>query len=76
MLLFDIETNGLLPEVSTLHCIATYDTQTSEARIYSSLAGDLETGIRSIMDAPLIGGDNVIKYDIPVLQKLYPHIQD
>lgn len=73
MLLFDIETNGLLPEVSTLHCIATYDTQTSEARIYSSLAGDLEIGIRSIMDAPLIGGHNVIKYDIPVLQKLYPH---
>ena len=75
MLLFDIETNGLLDEVTKLHCIATFDTQTSEERIYSSLAGDLEDGLNALMTAHRIGGHNVIKYDIPVLQKLYPTFQ-
>ena len=72
MLLFDIETNGLLDEVTKLHCIATFDTQTSEERIYSSLTGDLEDGLNALMTAHRLGGHNVIKYDIPVLQKLYP----
>ena len=72
MLLFDIETNGLLEEVTQLHCIATFDTQTSEERIFSSLAGDLQDGLDLIMKAPRIAGHNVIKYDLPVLQKLYP----
>ena len=49
MLLFDIETNGLLEEVTQLHCIATFDTQTSEERIFSSLAGDLKDGLALIM---------------------------
>lgn len=75
MLLFDLETNGLLDEVTQLHCIATLDTQTSEERIYSSLAGDLEDGLAAIMKAHRIGGHNVIKFDIPVLQKLYPTFQ-
>ena len=35
MLLFDLETNGLMPTVSTIHCMVTYDTETKEYKQYN-----------------------------------------
>ena len=73
MLVFDIETNGLLYDVSTIHCIATYDTETDKASVFNDQGDGTETisdGINKIMEADCIAGHNVIGYDLPVIRKL------
>ncbi|MEB0056722.1 DNA polymerase [Variovorax sp. LG9.2] len=73
MKLFDIEANGLLHMVTKVHCIVMMDTKTGRR---DQFAGEtLEDGVRALMEATmageLIAGHNIIKYDIPVLKRLY-----
>ena len=73
MLVFDIETNGLYHDVSTIHCIATYDTETEKAAVFNNQSDGTPTisdGITQIMEADCIAGHNVIGYDLPVIRKL------
>lgn len=69
-LIFDIETNGLLRTVDKLHCIAIFDTETEELTSYSGKT--LKEGLEKLMKAEELIGHNIVKYDIPTLQKLYP----
>lgn len=69
MLLFDLETNGLLPDVSTIHCMVTYDTETKEFKQYNP--DQIEEGLESLKNRQ-IGGHNILGYDLPVIQHLYP----
>lgn len=69
-IVFDLETDGLLDEVTKIHCLVIKDTTNKEVLTYT--AADMVAGIQYLMDADLITGHNVIKYDIPVIQKLYP----
>lgn len=70
-LIFDIETNGFLNVVTTIHCLVIKDTVTGEVSSYTQ--GDLKEGLERLMHTnDLIAGHNVIKFDIPVIQKLYP----
>lgn len=75
-LIFDLETNGLLDDVTTIHCMVIKDTRDGEVRIY--VGSDVADGVSRLCDATLSGedivGHNVIKYDIPVIQKLFPGI--
>lgn len=69
-LIFDIETNGFLEDVTKIHCLVIKETSTG---LCSPLVGvDIEHGLKQLMDADYIVGHNVIKFDIPVIQKLYP----
>ena len=73
-LIFDIETNGLLHDVTHIHCLGIYDTETKQTLVYND-EGDTEPltrGIQRLEDADLIVGHNIINYDIPVIRKLYP----
>jgi DNA polymerase I-like protein with 3'-5' exonuclease and polymerase domains len=69
-LVFDIETNGFLPDVTMIHCLVIKDTVTGDIKQYH---GDtLEEGLWWLVDTrETITGHNVIKYDIPVIKKLY-----
>ena len=70
-LIFDIETNGFLNVVTTIHCLVIKDTVTGEVSSYTQ--DNLKDGLEYLMHTPdLIAGHNVIKFDIPVIQKLYP----
>lgn len=70
-LIFDLETDGLLDEVSKIHCLVMKDTETGKVSHY--VAGTyINHGLERLMQADLIAGHNVIKYDLPVIQKLYP----
>ena len=74
-LCWDIETNGLLDEVTKLHCIAIEDVDTMESALYAdthamNTQGTLEQGVNRLMSADLSIGHNLIKYDHPVLEKL------
>ncbi|MCQ4158772.1 DNA polymerase [Roseomonas sp. GC11] len=72
-LIFDIETNGLLPTVSRLHSLVLRDADTG-ALVASCFASgpSLTEGLKLLSEAEEIIGHNVIKYDLPALQKLYP----
>ena len=35
MLIFDIETNGLLYNVTTIHCLVIYDTETKQTLVFN-----------------------------------------
>lgn len=74
MLIFDIETNGLIPEMDRVHCIAMRDTIkgiTYRANDHGAKLG-IEGSLRILMDAPDICGHNIIGFDIPAIQKIYP----
>ena len=69
MLIFDLETDGLLDDVTKVHCIVTQDTLTGAVRTYDPTQIDL--ALEALENADRIGGHNVMAYDIPVLRKLY-----
>ncbi len=73
-LIFDLETNGLLFNVDTIHCIAIYDCDTEKICTYNDTGKEepIVRGIQRLADADVILGHNIIGYDIPVLRKLYP----
>jgi DNA polymerase-1 len=78
-LLFDLETDGLLNEVTKIHCIVVKDTTTGTVDTFTSAENTIEYGLDFLVKAQNMGaslcGHNVIKYDIPVIHKLYPQFQ-
>lgn len=63
---FDIETNGFLHLCDKVHCIVLKNIDTGEILTPSN-----EDAIKLLEKAELIIGHNIIKFDIPVLEKLY-----
>ena len=73
MLVFDLETNGLLNDVTCIHCLVIFDSETDQTYVYND-QGDQEPitrGVQFLEDAEVIVGHNVLSYDVPVLQKIY-----
>lgn len=72
--LFDAETNGLLDTVSKIHSLVLKNIDTGEVISAADQTGyvSIEDAIKELQDADLVGGHNVIKYDLPVLEKLFP----
>lgn len=71
-LVFDIETNGLLADVTKLHCINIYDTESHKHERYDQDNLPVFHGVKRLQEAEVIVGHNIIGYDIPALKKLYP----
>lgn len=73
MLVFDIETNGLYPEVTQLFCITILDTRNNEYKQYSE--DRCTKGVLWLYEqwqqGETVVGHNIINYDLPVLAKLY-----
>ena len=74
MLIFDIETDGLLYNVTTIHCLVIHDTETGQTTAYNDQgnAEPIVRGIQCLEDTHCAIGHNVISYDLPVIKKLYP----
>jgi hypothetical protein len=74
MLIFDLETDGLLKDVTRIHCLSIYDTDTSEVYVYNDQGTQdpIARGIAFLEQADLIAGHNVIDFDLPVIRKFYP----
>lgn len=72
--IFDIETNGLLDELTCIHSLCIKDVETGVAVSCASQQGymRIEAGLRALMGADILIGHNIIKFDIPALQKIYP----
>lgn len=75
---FDIETPGLLDQLDRVHSLVLKDVEDHEMGSYhehpSGVNGDgtPEYGTKLLMDADQIIGHNIIGFDIPALQKVYP----
>ena len=65
-LVFDIETNGLLDTISEVHCIVLKDIGTQEVIVVEN-----EKAVSLLEKADMIIGHNIIKFDLPVLEKFY-----
>jgi DNA polymerase I len=87
---FDVESDGLLDTVTKLHCINVIDRAT-DARLRFNTGryfdpntgedlgectrdGSIEDGVEYLRGKH-VAGQNIIGYDIPVLEKLYPGFQ-
>ena len=77
-LIFDLETDGLLANVTTIHCLAIYDLETKETISYNDQGNEepIVRGVQRLQDADCIIGHNIIGYDCPVIHKLYPWFSD
>lgn len=81
MLIFDAETDGLLHNVTKIHCINLIDRESGARERYTDhthyacgkptkRTGTLADGLKRLAEAPEIGGQNVIDYDLPVFAKV------
>ena len=71
---FDIETNGFLPDVNKIWMLVLINPDTNEVKSYTSKSGHvdsvIEEGLAELDTADVIIGHNIIGYDIPVLNHL------
>lgn len=72
MLVFDIESNGLLDTITTIHCIVTYDTESKVTRVYNdstdTVDGSIADGIAALEAHECLCGHNIQQYDIPAIK--------
>jgi DNA polymerase-1 len=77
-LVFDLETNGLPRQgLSCIHCLVAKDIDTGQVFRYND-AGTQEsvtTGINMLAEADVLIGHNIVGFDIPVIQSIYPFFQ-
>lgn len=81
---FDIESDGFVKTMTRVHSLVLKDIDTLQ--VYSCHNGGpgtypappgiiqltIEQGLKMLMEADLIIGHNIIKFDIPAIQKIYP----
>ena len=69
-LIWDVETNGFLDDLTTIHCIAVMDPdKDTEPQIFGP--DNVEEGVRLLMKADEIIGHNIINFDIPAIHKVF-----
>lgn len=71
-LVFDIESDGFLPTVTTIHCIGLCDLNNLKTRVY--YGKEIEDAIIQLANARTIIGHNIIDYDLKVINKLFPEL--
>ena len=67
---FDLETDNLYDKVTTIHCIVLYDLYRKQTFTYGP--SDIARGLEHLARANVLVGHNILFFDIPVIQKLYP----
>ena len=71
--ILDLESDGLIPQMTKIHCIVLKNIDTGEIISCADQPGyhSLETALDYISEADLLVGHNIIKFDIPALKKIY-----
>lgn len=70
MLVFDLETDGLLRQLTKIHTLSIFDTSTNRINRYDK--ADVLKGLRRLATANDICGHNIIAFDLPAIRKVYP----
>tara|TARA_R100000458_G_C8126450_1_gene143219 strand:- start:1 stop:531 length:531 start_codon:yes stop_codon:yes gene_type:complete len=74
MLVFDIETNGLLHDATELHCLVIFDVDEGSYETFNNQKDNkypIHTGLQRLEDADYIVGHNIINFDLPVIHSIY-----
>ena len=74
MIVFDCETDGLLDDLTQIHCIVLYDTDSDETHVFNN-EGHKEPIVRAVTlleEAETIVGHNAMGFDVLALGKCYP----
>ena len=74
MMIFDLETDGLLNDITCIHCLVVYNTDDDKTLIFND-QGDEESivnGITLLEGSDCIVGHNIIGYDNCAIKKCYP----
>jgi DNA polymerase I-like protein with 3'-5' exonuclease and polymerase domains len=77
-LLFDIETNGLPRKgLDRIHCIVAKDLDTEQVFRFNDTGSthSVTNGITLLQEADVLIGHNIVGFDIPVIQQVYPFFQ-
>jgi len=69
-LAFDLETDGLLDDLSVVHCLVAIDMDTGEQYKYEP--HQIKEGLALLQSADELWGHNIISYDFQAIKKLYP----
>lgn len=69
-LVFDIETDGFVEKMTRVHCLVTQDVDTGEISHY--YGETLQKGLKALQKADEVIGHNIIEFDIPAIQKIFP----
>ena len=69
-LAFDLETDGLLDDLSLIHCMAAIDMETGKE--YRFEPHQIKEGLALLQSADELWGHNIISYDFQAIRKLYP----
>ena len=67
--IFDIETDGLLDDLSKVWCIACRDVDTGEVKAFGP--EDVQAGVEYLFSQDEIIGHNIINFDIPALRQCH-----
>lgn len=68
-IVFDIETNGFLSDLTTVHCLAL---SIDGGKTESFNGEHIVSGLRLLEDADVLIGHNIQCFDLPALRKVYP----
>ena len=77
MLVFDLETDGLLNDATQIHCVAIYDTETDETTAYNDecpgqgMSNPVHRALQHLEDSDCIVGHNILSFDIPLIRNIY-----
>ena len=86
VIVFDLETNGLLNDATRIHCISLYSNATNQIESFNDekyatnpkdlpMGGhySITTAIGWLEVADYIIGHNIFGFDIPIIKKFYPY---
>ena len=71
--IFDLESNGLLDDLTKIHCLEIRNASTGAMRSYADQPGfrPIREGLDVLLNAATIIGHNIISFDTPALEKVY-----
>jgi DNA polymerase-1 len=80
MIIFDVETNGLLDELDRIHVLVVrvFNGEHAATMVYrrNQVEDSIAEGLHFLMEraaaGEMVGGHNVIKFDVPAIKKVYP----
>lgn len=75
--ILDIETDGLIPEMTKVHCIVLKNIEDGSLISCASQPNyhSIEAALDYISEADLLVGHNIIKFDLPAFRKIYPGLK-
>ncbi|XAI95934.1 DNA polymerase [Microcystis phage Mwe-JY26] len=75
--IFDLESDGFLPEMTRIHCLAIRDYENNVVHRFRS-NGKEETvhlGVEMLLDAEWLVGHNIVHFDLPALEKIFGSLE-